>query len=108
MYEKTPCDVTACRGEHLRAALGSECGLLIDCNDFGVSAAVRARKLVLQISLTITKVKERKVSITEKEYQRSHSGVWLTIAAPPKPYNRTTNHRETIRRRHIGFHHRAV
>ncbi|GBO19219.1 hypothetical protein AVEN_39917-1 [Araneus ventricosus] len=51
---------------------------------------------------------KRDVNITEKEYQRSHSGVWLTIAAPPKPYNRTTNHRETIRRRHIGFHHRAV
>ncbi|GBN16703.1 hypothetical protein AVEN_49348-1 [Araneus ventricosus] len=33
---------------------------------------------------------------TEKEYQRSHSGVWLTIAAPPKPYNRITNHRETM------------
>ncbi|GBN02586.1 hypothetical protein AVEN_62511-1 [Araneus ventricosus] len=24
MYEKTPCDVTACRGEYIRAALGSE------------------------------------------------------------------------------------
>ncbi|GBM98202.1 hypothetical protein AVEN_268132-1 [Araneus ventricosus] len=45
MYEKTPCDVTACRGEYIRAALGSESSVLIDWNDFGVSSAVRARKL---------------------------------------------------------------
>ncbi|GBM58696.1 hypothetical protein AVEN_256470-1 [Araneus ventricosus] len=45
MYEKTPCDVTACRGEYLRAALVSERGVLIDWNDFGVSSTVRARKL---------------------------------------------------------------
>ncbi|GBL89618.1 hypothetical protein AVEN_104588-1 [Araneus ventricosus] len=40
MYEKTPCDVTACRGEYLRAALGSERCVLIHWNDFGVSSAV--------------------------------------------------------------------
>ncbi|GBO24554.1 hypothetical protein AVEN_257524-1 [Araneus ventricosus] len=45
MYEKTPCDVTACRREYIRTALGSE-GALIDWNDFGVSSAVRAGKPV--------------------------------------------------------------
>ncbi|GBN03682.1 hypothetical protein AVEN_60914-1 [Araneus ventricosus] len=44
MHEKTPSDVTACRGEYIRAALGSESGGLIHWNDFGVSSAVRARK----------------------------------------------------------------
>ncbi|GBN91223.1 Unconventional myosin-Ib [Araneus ventricosus] len=45
MYEKTPCDVTTCRGEYIRATLGSESGVLIHWNDFGVSSAVQARKL---------------------------------------------------------------
>ncbi|GBM00467.1 hypothetical protein AVEN_111703-1 [Araneus ventricosus] len=45
MYEKTPCDVTACRGEYIKTALRSECNVLIDWNDIGVSSAVRARKL---------------------------------------------------------------
>ncbi|GBM37475.1 hypothetical protein AVEN_90837-1, partial [Araneus ventricosus] len=48
MYEKTPCDIMACRGEYLRAALGSERCVLINWNDFGVSSAVRARKPVSQ------------------------------------------------------------
>ncbi|GBM49790.1 hypothetical protein AVEN_266125-1 [Araneus ventricosus] len=45
MYEKTPCDFAACRGEYIRAALGSERALLFHWNDFGVSSVVRARKL---------------------------------------------------------------
>ncbi|GBN22686.1 hypothetical protein AVEN_221989-1, partial [Araneus ventricosus] len=45
MYEKTPCDVTACWGEYLRAELGSESSVLIDWNDFGVSSAERAGEL---------------------------------------------------------------
>ncbi|GBO11714.1 hypothetical protein AVEN_243941-1 [Araneus ventricosus] len=30
MYEKTPCDITACRGEYIRAALGSERCVCVD------------------------------------------------------------------------------
>ncbi|GBL80270.1 hypothetical protein AVEN_60608-1 [Araneus ventricosus] len=55
------------------------------------------------------------VRFTEKEYQRSHSGVWLTIAAPPMLDSfceRTTNHNTTPncisnekqpKRRHVGM-----
>ncbi|GBM37775.1 hypothetical protein AVEN_25887-1 [Araneus ventricosus] len=40
-----PCDVTACRGDYERTALGSQSSSeLIDWNDFGVSSAVRAGK----------------------------------------------------------------
>ncbi|GBN99755.1 hypothetical protein AVEN_140080-1 [Araneus ventricosus] len=62
MHEKTPCDVTACREEYIRAALGSERCVLIDWNDFGVSSAVRAGELsaiesavivVISYSLTV-------------------------------------------------------
>ncbi|GBL95185.1 hypothetical protein AVEN_253517-1 [Araneus ventricosus] len=48
MYEKTPCDVTACRGEYIRAGLGSRRGVLVHWNDFGVSSALRGRKPCLR------------------------------------------------------------
>ncbi|GBO18171.1 hypothetical protein AVEN_28223-1 [Araneus ventricosus] len=44
MYEKTPYDVTACRGDYIRVALGSARRVLIRWNDFGVSSTVRSRK----------------------------------------------------------------
>ncbi|GBN58550.1 hypothetical protein AVEN_106976-1, partial [Araneus ventricosus] len=48
MYEKTPCDVTACRGEYLRDQLGSERCVFINWNAFGVWSVVRAKKPVSQ------------------------------------------------------------
>ncbi|GBM19770.1 hypothetical protein AVEN_208646-1 [Araneus ventricosus] len=53
MCEKTPCDVTARRGEYIRPALGLERGVLIDWDDIGVSSPVPARKLVSAIQSAV-------------------------------------------------------